>query len=63
MPVATNLDYIKHAIEKSSPEEIHFDKEKKEELDRYFKNSDFLINCLTSDKVINLIVQEMLSRA
>ena len=62
MPVATNLDYIKHAIEKSSSEAFHFDKEKMEELDTYFKNSDFLINCLTCDKVINLIVQEMLSR-
>ena len=61
MPITTNLNYIKCAVEKFSSESFQIDKEKKKILEGCFQNSDFLINCLTCDKVIDLIVEEILS--
>ena len=63
MPLATNLDYIRCAIQQLSSGSFQCGKEKKEDLKALFKNSDFLVNCLASDKVISALAEEMLSRA
>ena len=50
------------ALEQLSLKSHNLDNEKKEKLNKSFENSDLLVNCFTSDKLIDLIAQEVISK-